>query len=239
MWQTESWSLCSRLCGGGEQRRRVSCAMRLTERNITQKVPTSFCRSAGLRRPARVQECGMEGCPAWRKSPWSPCPRAECLSRDTGLQKRTIRCIKGHALVADDLCDSTVKPGSSQPCHNPECSGIWVLGEWSQCSTTCGGGTHHRSVSCEWLRGGLAPSAECGEESRPAESITCFGPPCRELWPGDLPPLQPEIVVSPLRDGRETSPCQDTSKFCGLIKTYKMCEESKFQEQCCQTCRNL
>ena len=132
MWQTESWSLCSRLCGGGEQRRRVSCAMRLTERNITQKVPTSFCRTAGLRRPARVQECGMEGCPAWRKSPWSPCSRAECLSRDTGLRTRTIRCIKGHALVADDLCDSTVRPSSSQPCHNPECSGIWVLGEWSQ-----------------------------------------------------------------------------------------------------------
>jgi len=122
MWQTESWSLCSRLCGGGEQRRRVSCAMRLTERNITQKVPTSFCRTAGLRRPARVQECGMEGCPAWRKSPWSPCSRAECLSRDTGLRTRTIRCIKGHALVADDLCDSTVRPSSSQPCHNLECS---------------------------------------------------------------------------------------------------------------------
>ena len=32
---------------------------------------------------------------------------------------------------------------------------------------------------------------------------------------------------------------QDTSKFCGLIKTYKMCEGVKFQEQCCLTCRNL
>ena len=32
---------------------------------------------------------------------------------------------------------------------------------------------------------------------------------------------------------------QDTSKFCGLIKTYKMCEGEKFKEQCCLTCRNL
>ena len=50
---------------------------------------------------------------------------------------------------------------------------------------------------------------------------------------------EPKIVLSPARDGRDTSSCQDTSKFCGLIKTYKMCEGVKFKEECCLTCRNL
>ena len=48
------------------------------------QVPASFCKAAGLRKPGRVEECGLEQCPDWRRSPWAPCQRAECLSRDTG-----------------------------------------------------------------------------------------------------------------------------------------------------------
>ena len=110
-----------------------------------------------------------------------------------------------------------------------------------QCSKTCSKGHRRRSVSCEWLKGGLAPLSECGHEERPASIIDCFGPACHD-WPQNIQfqsERDPKIVISPFRDGRETSPCQDTSKFCGLIKTYKMCQSEKFLEQCCQTCKAL
>ena len=172
--------------------------------------------------------------------------------------------------------------------------------------------TPWRSVSCEWLRGGLAPSQECGNDARPASTINCFGPPCRSSCNPPSPPSTPPGLlnnVNPLHPcwlwskgrygamtwGWKPSPrllfllqgmggrlrlarlwynvirilvlmmggtsChaivflfikmfmtmfglmisnhQDTSKFCGLIKTYKMCEGVKFQEKCCLTCRNL
>ena len=98
-WSPGSWSLCSRSCGRGEKKRRVTCSMQLTERNASQEVtcrlpphpdlsseqvPGSFCKKAGLRKPARVEECGLEQCPSWRRSPWAPCGQAECLSQDTG-----------------------------------------------------------------------------------------------------------------------------------------------------------
>ena len=35
-----------------------------------------------------------------------------------------------------------------------------------QCSQTCGASERRRTVSCEWLRGGLAPAAECEAEDR-------------------------------------------------------------------------
>ena len=50
---------------------------------------------------------------------------------------------------------------------------------------------------------------------------------------------EPRIVVSPGRDGRDTSSCQDTSKFCGLIKSRKMCHSKDMSSQCCQTCKGL
>ena len=39
------------------------------------------------------------------------------------------------------------------------------------------------------------------------------------------------------RDGRETkSPCEDTSKFCPIVKSYNMCDKEKYLEQCCRSC---
>ena len=102
------------------------------------QVPSSFCKKAGLRRPARKQECALVECPTWRwlgaisqfqnwklenrwcsllfcidwscswflvflscgweffffrRSPWSPCSRADCMSRDTGKDTRKLNTI--------------------------------------------------------------------------------------------------------------------------------------------------
>ena len=52
------------------------------------------------------------------------------------------------------------------------------------------------------------------------------------------PNSEPRIVLSPARDGRDTSSCQDTSKFCGLIKSRKMCQSEDLSNQCCRTCKS-
>ena len=81
------------------------------------------------------------------------------------------------------------------------------------------------------------PRQQCSQlESKPANTIQCFGPPCRPLWP-----LEPGVPVHPMRDHRETEPCQDVSKFCGLLrgKWVSMCQAERLKETCCSTCTNL
>ena len=52
-----------------------------------------------------------------------------------GLRTRSVHCILNkRSVVNDTFCDASERPGDSQPCHNEECVGVWVLGEWSEVS---------------------------------------------------------------------------------------------------------
>ena len=158
MWQSGPWSPCSKTCGGGLQFRTVQCVMRFSERNMTQDVPASFCESAKVRKPASRRSCGEESCYSWIKSPWSPCSSGDCVSRNKGIlfrtllrnpttraevycndflgiQERSVHCILDkRTIVGDQNCPQDTKPSSRQACTNTECTGVWVLGEWSQVS---------------------------------------------------------------------------------------------------------
>ncbi|XP_076356664.1 A disintegrin and metalloproteinase with thrombospondin motifs 6-like [Tachypleus tridentatus] len=50
---------------------------------------------------------------------------------------------------------------------------LWKTGHWSQCSTTCGEGSKHRSVTCPW-------SYRCDVSRKPVEVTSCFLRPCGE-----------------------------------------------------------
>ena len=55
----------------------------------------------------------------------------------SGLRTRTVQCIRDRrSVVEDGLCRGLeeARPRDSQPCHNTECAGVWVTGEWSQVS---------------------------------------------------------------------------------------------------------
>ena len=48
-----------------------------------------------------------------------------------------MQCIRDRrSVVEDGLCRGLeeARPRDSQPCHNTECAGVWVTGEWSQVS---------------------------------------------------------------------------------------------------------
>ena len=53
---------------------------------------------------------------------WSPGPWSECPSECGGSSKtRTIICTLGKEIVADNLCDETVKPPEAESCNEEPC----------------------------------------------------------------------------------------------------------------------
>ncbi|XP_073513574.1 A disintegrin and metalloproteinase with thrombospondin motifs 8 isoform X1 [Phyllobates terribilis] len=66
--------------------------------------------------------------------------------------------------------------------HNflrPFLSSQWVLGDWSQCSKTCGSGWKRRTVECRDVDG--VPSDHCPQELKPEDIRVCEDLPC-PMW---------------------------------------------------------
>ena len=68
----------------------------------------------------------------WSPGPWSPCP-SEC----GGASKtRTILCTLGNTkeIVADNLCDETVKPPTMETCNEEPCQvSLFLIDTTAQC----------------------------------------------------------------------------------------------------------
>ncbi|XP_043927284.1 A disintegrin and metalloproteinase with thrombospondin motifs 1 [Protopterus annectens] len=63
----------------------------------------------------------------------------------------------------------------------------WVIGEWEECSKSCGSGMQKRSVECRDMYGKQA--SDCAEELRPIVVRTCPDVPCPPQWQmGDWSP---------------------------------------------------
>lgn len=75
------------------------------------------------------------------------------------------------------------KPGSESRISPhlilPFGGGDWVLGEWSECSKSCGAGWSRRSVECKDVEGSL--SYLCDTDLRPADIRPCGDLPC-PIW---------------------------------------------------------
>lgn len=55
----------------------------------------------------------------------------------------------------------------------------WFLGDWSQCSKSCGSGWKRRTVECRDVNGG--PSDQCPQELKPEDIRACGDLPC-PMW---------------------------------------------------------
>ncbi|XP_048084667.1 papilin [Alosa alosa] len=106
----------------------------------------------------------------WSHGSWSPCSR-DCGS---GYQTRHVFCAIDTEVFSDHLCAALPRPTSNRTCNTQQCPQVrrmtylykpqmwrpmdrpqvyvyvfsWKLGEWNQCSVTCGGGSQVRSVEC-------------------------------------------------------------------------------------------
>ncbi|NXL46011.1 ATS7 metalloproteinase, partial [Podilymbus podiceps] len=173
LWRFGSWTTCTATCGTGVQRQIVHCVEKLA--GIVEE---RYCDA--LTRPDDQQRrCSEEPCPArWWVGEWQKCS-ATCGR--SGLMKRTVLCIQSvgldeqRALQQAD-CQHLSKPEATAPCHRDvPCPSQWAVGNWSECSATCGNGTRRRPVYCSNSTG-----AACDPAERPSSETICSLPQCQE-----------------------------------------------------------
>ncbi|NXP43969.1 ATS7 metalloproteinase, partial [Heliornis fulica] len=173
LWRFGAWTTCTATCGTGVQRQTVHCVEKLA--GIVEE---RHCDA--LTRPDDQQRtCSEEPCPArWWVGEWQKCS-ATCGR--SGLMKRTVLCIQSvgldeqRALQQAD-CQHLPKPDATAPCHQEvPCPSQWAVGNWSECSATCGNGTQRRPVYCSNSTG-----AACDPAGRPSSETICSLRQCQK-----------------------------------------------------------
>ncbi|XP_064168657.1 thrombospondin type-1 domain-containing protein 4-like isoform X2 [Anguilla rostrata] len=89
-----------------------------------------------------------------------------------------------HEQVTDSLCDSAFRPSTqAEPCNMQPCPAFWDIGEWSECSRTCGLGMQHRQVLCRQVYANRTlnvQTSRCHHLERPETTSTCQLKICSE-----------------------------------------------------------
>uniref|UniRef100_A0A673U8E5 A disintegrin and metalloproteinase with thrombospondin motifs 7 n=1 Tax=Suricata suricatta TaxID=37032 RepID=A0A673U8E5_SURSU len=171
-WSYGPWSKCTVTCGTGEER--VSPGLRPDAPG-----PWALGACPGPADTARVPR-------RWWAGEWQACSRS---CGPGGLARRAVLCIRSVGLdeqraLPPPACLHLPQPPAESPCNQEVlCPATWAVGNWSQCSATCGDGTQHRSVLCTNDTG-----IPCDEARRPASRAPCPLPSC----PRVLDTLGPE-----------------------------------------------
>ncbi|XP_012946441.1 A disintegrin and metalloproteinase with thrombospondin motifs 6 [Aplysia californica] len=121
----------------------------------------------------------------WTHSAWSPCSK----SCSKGVSTSKAQCVlKSDGRIVDDhYCDRQPKPSDhSKSCNKEPCPPKWSIGQWSDCSQTCGEGGHRtRLVVCRQLIGDneqlVLDDSECPEPKLPSER-ECRLEECPPEW---------------------------------------------------------
>uniref|UniRef100_A0A4W4GDV2 Peptidase M12B domain-containing protein n=1 Tax=Electrophorus electricus TaxID=8005 RepID=A0A4W4GDV2_ELEEL len=150
-WKTSAWGECSTSCGPGVQQQQVSC-------------------QTGDQRRTQDSECSRNEYPRFLIT------NASCGS---GHRRRTVACLSlADEQVHNAHCAEDLRPTDVEVCNTQPCEFIWVTGEWTECSVTCGRGYRQRLVSCSEVHAGIE-NYEYGHQS----SSGCPGTPPESYVP--------------------------------------------------------
>ncbi|XP_036407785.1 thrombospondin type-1 domain-containing protein 4-like [Megalops cyprinoides] len=105
----------------------------------------------------------------------------------TGRHQSVFSCVELETSVPvpDSLCEHTQRPvPQEEDCNTQLCPAFWDVGEWSECSKSCGPGTQHRQVLCRQplANGSVVPAGprRCRHLEQPETSASCQLKICSE-----------------------------------------------------------
>ncbi|XP_053298458.1 A disintegrin and metalloproteinase with thrombospondin motifs 9 [Pleuronectes platessa] len=175
-WKTGNWGECSASCGDGLQRREVFC--QLGDRRSPQE---SGCSQRS--RPASSQSCRAADCPSryhWKEGEWQPCSK----SCGVGHRQRALQCGDHNQQEVHEMyCVKQIRPPHIESCNTQACELIWITGDWTECSASCGQGYRQRLISCSEVHV-ETDNYEYGHQSL----SNCPGTPPESYMPCNLDP---------------------------------------------------
>ncbi|KAG5308607.1 ATS20 metalloproteinase, partial [Pseudoatta argentina] len=179
-WQTTSMSECSNHCGPGVRTVISRCVQILLDSSHPPRpIPAHACLH--IEKPSEHQPCvGPCDDAHWSYSEWNVCN----VSCGGGVQLRSAICVDSNERqVRDENCARQEKH-LKQTCNQEACP-KWDLGEWSQCSVTCGMGKRHRASWCQ-VENRVVSRTFCS--GTPIVTEVCDAGPCHQWHASDWSP---------------------------------------------------
>ncbi|XP_066510062.1 A disintegrin and metalloproteinase with thrombospondin motifs 12-like [Hoplias malabaricus] len=189
-WRYGAWSHCSATCGQGNQQQLVRCF----EEDVGV-VDEDMCDPA-TRPDDRQRRCKQRDCPArWWVGGWQPCS-VSCGPE--GLRRRAVLCVRTvggeERVLHPGDCKHLPKPKATLPCNRDiSCGSAWAVGNWTECSLSCGGGVKSRAVRCL-----TEPQVACDPVTRPRSTTFCNLQSCSSIHrPRPQPQSPTPTIITP------------------------------------------
>ncbi|XP_012672675.2 A disintegrin and metalloproteinase with thrombospondin motifs 17 [Clupea harengus] len=219
-WVTGEWGKCSVTCGKGLQLRDVMCVHQLQNGSYVN-TRDLYCLGG---KPSAMQGCDGRDClTAWEASEWSKCS-SDC---GRGTRRRTVTCTNPQG-----RCDPVSRPGDEEACEDHSKCYEWKTGEWSKCSSSCGRALQSRVVQCMHRVTGRHGN-DCPAVLKPPAYRQCHQGACNEK-------VNVNTITSP-RLAALTYKCtgDQWTVYCRVIREKNLCQDMRWYQRCCQTCRDF